>query len=236
MTQARGGALIPWLVAGGWSAPLCVFVAAMGARGGLWSADLALDRLTFQLAPALAGVGVVCGLVLAAKAARRPRALGLLAAATLVAASGTAAGLALRWDDFRGTAGWDVATDVADPPGFSRLLAQRRAADGADAANAPVGTADCPGASAAPTQAAPEAARRALEQAGFAVIGTAPFRAEGERSGFWFGVTHDAVIRIRPGRTDVRVTSRSGRADGGEACRLATALSRSLAADQAAGR
>ena len=92
------------------------------------------------------------------------------------------------------------------------------------------------GGAGAPTQAAPEAARRALEQAGFSVIGTAPFRAEGERKGFWYGLSHDAVIRIRPGRTDVRVTAREARADGGEACRLASELARALAADQSTGR
>ena len=236
MARRGGGGLIPWLVAGGWSAPLLIFVAAMGARAGIWSADFALDRLTFQAGAVLAGAGLACGLILAAKAVRRPRALGLLAAVSLVAAAGTGAGLWLRWDAFSGPGRWDVSSDPADPPGFSRLLSQRRAADGAASVGAPAGPDACPGAAAAPTQAAPEAARRALEQAGFSVIGTAPFRAEGERKGFWYGLSHDAVIRIRPGRTDVRVTAREARADGGEACRLASELARALAADQSTGR
>jgi hypothetical protein len=64
-------------------------------------------------------------------------------------------------------------------------------------------------------------------------VGT--IRVEGERRGFWFGLGHDAVVRIRPGRTDVRVTARTARAQGDEACRRAAAVARGLAADQPTG-
>ena len=60
--------------------------------------------------------------------------------------------------------------------------------------------------------------------AGFDVLGSGVGRADGVRTGFWFGFQYDAVVRIRPGRTDVRVTAREDRPDGGEACRLAQAI------------
>jgi hypothetical protein len=224
-----------WLIAGAASAGLTLFVAALGTRAGLWDAGIGLDLLTFRVVPALVVVGLICALVLAVRAARRPKTLGVVAALALLAVGGVAAGLALRWSDFQGTGVWDVTSDAGDPPGFSRLLADRRTRGGAAAASAPTGPDVCPGAAFAPTQVAPETAARALEEAGFTVIGAAPFRAEGERRGFWFGLGHDAVVRIRPGRTDVRVTARTARAQGDEACRLAAAVARGLAADQPTG-
>jgi len=77
-------------------------------------------------------------------------------------------------------------------------------------------------------QIAPTAAIYALEQAGFTLRGAGVGRADGSRKGFWFGVDHDAVIRIRPGRTDIRVAARDHRPHGGEACRMATAISETL--------
>ena len=77
-----------------------------------------------------------------------------------------------------------------------------------------------------PARAAEAAA--ALEAAGFTVRGAAPFRADGAREGFWFGLTYDAAIRIRPGRTDVRVAQREGVKVGDEACRLARAITSGL--------
>ena len=71
---------------------------------------------------------------------------------------------------------------------------------------------------------APGVAGYALKEAGFEVAGIGVGRADGSHDSFWFGFTHDAVVRIRPGRTDVRVTARDDRDDGGEACRLATKI------------
>ena len=79
------------------------------------------------------------------------------------------------------------------------------------------------------TQVAPASAVWALQEAGFSVQGRVNVgRAAGSHRGFWFGTVHDAVIRIRPGRTDVRVAARDDRAHGGEACRLATRISTAL--------
>jgi len=219
-----------WLVAGALAGPLCVFVASMGARGGLWSPDFALDVLTFRAAAGLTALGAACALALAFQSMRRPRAVGLAAAAAVLAVGAMAAGLGLRWSVFNDLQAWDVTSDREDPPGFSDVLARRRTAEGAARAPSPAGTQACPAAVSVPSQLTPEAASAALEDAGFTVIGAAPFRAEGERRGFWFGLAHDAVVRIRPGRTDLRVTARTARAQGEETCRLASALSRALAA------
>ena len=77
-------------------------------------------------------------------------------------------------------------------------------------------------------QVAPQVAGWALQEAGFTVLGSGVARADGERDGFWFGFGHDAVIRIRPGRTDIRVAARDDRPHAGEACRLATRISELL--------
>lgn len=222
------------LIAGALAGAATVFVAALGTRAGVWDADFALGTLTFVVAPVLTAIGVICAVVLAVWSMRRPRALLLAAIVAVLAVGGTAAGLGLRWQAFHGPAAWDVTSDPTDPPGFSRLLAQRRATDGAARAVSPAGPQACRGAVSTPSQLAPERAAAALEAAGFTVIGSAAFRAEGERRGFWFGLAHDAVVRIRPGRTDVRVTARSARAQGGETCRLAAALSRAIAAQAGA--
>jgi hypothetical protein len=219
-----------WLLGGAVLGPTTILIAALGTRAGLWSADFGLDALTFLLAPALTAVGAICAIVLAMWSMGRRRSMALAAIAAVLAVGGTAAGLFLRWDAFHGMQAWDVTSDAEDVPGFSRLLASRRAGDGAAAATSPSGSQSCAGAVSVPSQLAPQAAVAALEDAGFTVIGSAPFRAEGERSGFWFGLSHDAVVRIRPGRTDLRVTARNERAQGDETCRLASALSRALAA------
>lgn len=219
-----------WLVAGALAGPLCVFAASMGTRGGFWSPDFALDVLTFRVGAGLTAMGAVCIVVLAFQSMRRPKAVGLAAAVSVLAVGATAAGLILRWPAFNELQAWDVSSDRDDPPGFSRILAGRRAAEGAARAPSPAGPQACPGAVSVPSQLTPEAASAALEDAGFTVIGAAAFRAEGERRGFWFGLAHDAVVRIRPGRTDLRVTARTARAQGEETCRLASALSRALAA------
>lgn len=123
----------------------------------------------------------------------------------------------------------EAASDWGEPLGFSGVIRSQRQRAGA-APLAASHAAACPEALPAQTQVAPEVGEAALEAAGFTVVGTSPFRIEGTREGFWFGFTQDAVLRIRPGRTDVRVSGREARPDGGEACRLAGAISESLRA------
>ena len=120
----------------------------------------------------------------------------------------------------------NVSTNLAEVPGFGDLGDER----GGQGPGPVVGAEACPGALPVMRQIAPTAAIYALEQAGFTLRGAGVARADGSREGFWFGFDHDAVIRIRPGRTDIRVAARDHRPHGGEACRMATAISETLRA------
>ena len=205
-------------------APVFVLVAALGTRTGLWSYEIGHDLLAMRIGAGLAAFGAVAALALVVFALRRRASpwLAALAVAVSVATLG-----AYAWQVSRVMAGPpdDISTDMAEVPGFGALDARRGAAvrgrtGGADA---------CPGAVPAMTQVAPASAVWALQEAGFSVQGGVTVsRVAGTHRGFWFGTVHDAVVRIRPGRTDVRVAARDGRAHGGEACRLATRISENL--------
>lgn len=216
-TSKGGGIRILLAVAA--AAPVLVFLAIVGARVAVWSPAFAFDTLTMIVARylALAGVGAAAlAVVLALKDLKR-RAVFAIAAVAL--AGTTLAGFLVQQARFAEAAPVDVSTSVSDVPGFSSLIQARREREGA--INSPGPTA-C--AATTPTQMAPEAAAAALKAAGFTVVGSAAFRAEGSHEGFWFGFVHDAVIRIRPGETDVRVTAREGVAQGPVACELAAAI------------
>jgi len=207
-------------------APLLVFIAAAGVKTGAWDRAFAFDVLTLKAAWALAWVGAaaaVGALILAFGAWKRA---GLFAALAIVVA-GLTIGQFLRHDAGikANLSSQDVSTNPADPPVFSRqIMAVRPAGDAALMARWAQQGARCPAAVSVPTQVAPGVAGYALKEAGFEVAGIGVGRADGSHHSFWFGFTHDAVVRIRPGRTDVRVTARDGRDDGGEACRLATRI------------
>lgn len=205
-------------------APLLVLVAALGTRTGLWSYGIGHDLLAWRVGVGLAAFGAVAALALVIFALRR-RASGWMAAFAVLVSAATIGVYA--WQASRLAAGLpdDISTDLAEVPGFGRLDA-RRGAGGPDRTG---GVDVCPGAVPAPVQVPPGSAAWALQESGFALDGgVSVARAAGTHRGFWFGVTHDAVIRIRPGRTDVRVAARDGRPHGGEACRLATRISERL--------
>lgn len=209
------------------AAPLLVMIAAMGTHLGLWDWRIGWSLLTWKAGPGLAGVGLVAAAVAVFCAVKRPRGAGLAALLAVLAAGGTAGVYGWAWTNGNapGASGGfgDVTSDPDDPPVFARTLSQRRAAAGAPPLTPAGGFSGCD-LPFAPTQAAPEVAAWALDQAGFAVLGSGVGRADGTRTGFWFGFEYDAVVRIRPARTDIRVTAREDRPDGGEACRLAKAV------------
>ncbi|WP_298745781.1 DUF1499 domain-containing protein [uncultured Brevundimonas sp.] len=219
--RGEGGHLLAALAC---LAPLTVLVAALGARTGLWSYAVGHDLLTLRVGLALAGLGGGAALALLVAALRR-RAPLWLALAALAVAAGTAGVYA--WQMSRGLSAPpdDISTDMAEIPGFGALEARR----GAARPDRTGGVESCPGAVPAMTQVAPASAVWALQESGFTLQGNVTVaRAAGTRRGFWFGTVHDAVIRIRPGRTDVRVAARDGRPHGGEACRLAARISERL--------
>ena len=220
----RGGAGRQGLAALTLAAPLLVFIAALGTRTGQWSYGFGHDLLAMRVGPALAGLGALAALALLIMALRRRASLGL----AFVAAAVSAATIGVyAWQMSRIASGPpdDISTDMMEVPGFGELDARR----GGSGPSGRAGVEACPGAVPAMTQIAPASAVWALQEAGFSVQGGVGVGgARGVHRGFWFGTVHDAVIRIRPGRTDVRVAARDERPHGGEACRLASRISEAL--------
>lgn len=219
---------LAWLgFAGAAVSPLVVFLAVIALRLGLVSLETALDLITLKIAWVLSWLGVI-GAGLAVWMSRGAGRGGWIPAALAVLAAVATLGVfAHHFQQARAaTSRPDVFTNAEDPPGFRDSIMQARRAEGApslDLWSADPGT--CAGAVAAMTQVAPGVAGYGLQEAGFRISSLGVARADGVRTGFWFGRTYDAVLRIRPGRTDVRVTARDNRpSDEGEACRLATKI------------
>ena len=208
------------------AAPVLVLVAALGTRLGAWPVGIGYDLLTLKVGWFLSFVGAAAALAGLVLAFGNFRKLGLLATAAGLIAGATLGGFI--WQKGRLSAGpvENVSTDLTEVPGFGDLGDER----GGQGPGPVVGAEACPGALPVMRQIAPTAAIYALEQAGFTLRGAGVARADGSREGFWFGFDHDAVIRIRPGRTDIRVAARDHRPHGGEACRMATAISETLRA------
>jgi len=205
-------------------APLFVLVAAGGTRFGLWSYETGHDLLMMRIGVGLATMAVLASLALLVAALRRRASLRLAALAVIVSAL-TLGGL--WWHMTRTASGPpdDISTDIAEIPGFGPLGGRR----GNGGAVETGGAEACPGAVPVMTQVAPQTAAWALQESGFSLQGSVTVaRAAGTHRGFWFGTVHDAVIRIRPGRTDVRVAARDNHPHAGEACRLATQISQRL--------
>ena len=223
--KGSGGGLI--LVAAALAAPLLVLAAVLGAQAGLWSRFFAFEVLTLSVGRYLALAGVAAAALCVVVALKDIGRRWPFAAVAVVAAGATLALFLMQQARFAIDAPIDVSTNAADPPGYSRLIMAQRQAEGAVAVSTPQGS-GCPAAVSLPTQVSPKAAKDALERAGFKVVVATLFRAEGVHDGLWFGFTHDAVVRIRPGETDVRVTAREGVAQGDEACRMASRIVASL--------
>ncbi len=223
-TQARTAEIrLRWLTLAAFAAPLLVLVAVFGTRLGLWSAGFGLEVLTLKIGRILAFAGLAAALVAVILSMKDMKRRGLYAAVSLVVAGAVVALFMVQGQRFAVPAPNDVTTDAAEPPAFSRAVLAMRGGQGEATPSVA-----CPDLVSVSRQVAPETAAAALEAAGFTVRGAAPFRADGAREGFWFGLTYDAAIRIRPGRTDVRVAQREGVAVGDEACRLARAITDGL--------
>jgi hypothetical protein len=224
--QARTAEIrLRWLTLVAFATPLLVLAAVFGTRLGLWSAGFGLEVLTLKIGRILAFAGLAAALVAVIIAMKDMKRRGLYAAVSLIVAGATIALFLVQERRFAVSAENDVTTDVAEVPAFSRAVVAMRGGQGSGEGGASVA---CPGLVHVSRQVAPETAAAALSAAGFTVRGAAPFRADGAQEGFWFGLTYDAAIRIRPGRTDVRVAQREGVKVGDEACRLARAITDGL--------
>mgnify|MGYP001762614863 CR=1 FL=1 len=211
-------AVLPWLTALA-AAPLVLIVAAVAAtRFGGVDLAVAYDLLTWTVARILAWIGLAGALVAAILALRDLKGRGLYALAAVVLAGATVAGFVWRQGRDAPPAPQDVTTNVQEPPVFSRAAALHRGST----------PASCDAVVAVPSQVLAQQAASALVDAGFVVNRASTFEVEGAHQGAWFGFVNDAVVRIRPGRTDIRVAARDPRPDGGAACRLAARIAEGL--------
>jgi hypothetical protein len=191
------------------AAPLLTFIAVLLTRNGVVALDFGLDVLTLRVAWGLAGVAVGFALLSLALSLPQFRRLGLPSVAILVVSLAVAAAFFVQSRAIAVAGPLDVSTDLTEPPAVP------------GASGAPVA---CPGVAAVMTQVAPAKATEALQAAGFSVTESQLFRSRGVRGGFWFGMGHEAVVRIRPDRTDVRVVARYDHTDGGATCKIAADL------------
>lgn len=215
-------AVLPWLTALA-AAPAVLIVAAIAAtRFGGVDLSVSYDLLTWTVARILAWIGLAGALAAAVLALRDLKGRGLYALAALVLAGATVAGFVWRQGQDATPNPRDVTTNVDEPPAFSRVAALH-------AGSTPQ---TCPDLSAVPTQVLAQQATSALVDAGFVVTRTTTFQVEAVHEGAWFGFVSDAVVRIRPGRTDIRVAARDDRPNGGATCRLATKVAQNLEAER----
>jgi len=207
-------AALPWLVALTAVAPVLV-VAAMAATlfGGV-DRTITYDLLTWTVARILAWAGLAAALVAVILALRDVERRGVLAGVALVLAGATIAVFLYQEHQLARPTPRDVVTHVDEPPAFTRLARWHP-----DASQV-VGAEACPAARSVPTQVLAQQATSALVDAGFPIVRASTFEVEGVHEGAWFAFPYDAVVRIRPGRTDIRVAARDPRPDGGATCRL----------------
>lgn len=193
-------------------APMLVLLAVALTRTGVVSVEVGLDLMTMTAARMIAFAALAVALIATVPAARNFRAGGVYALAAL-ALSGVTVGLFVFQAQRLGQASpVDVSTNPGDPPPLRAGMAHRGAPR------------TCAGVVAVPSQIAPERVTTALQDNAFTVARARLFQIEAGRQAFWFGRRYDAVVRIRPGRTDLRVTAQGDRPDGGATCRLARAL------------
>lgn len=197
------------------AAPLLTFIAVLLTRNGFVSLDTGLDVLTLKVAWGLAGVAVGAAILTVVLSLPQFGRLGLPSTAILIVSLAVVAAFFVQSRTIAVAGPLDVATDLTEPPAVP------------GASGTPVA---CPDVQAVMTQVAPEKATEALQAAGFSVTESQLFRSRGVRDGFWFGMGHEAVVRIRPGRTDVRVVARYDHTDGGATCKVAAKLVAALQA------
>ncbi|QTC91690.1 hypothetical protein [Brevundimonas goettingensis] len=213
--RARLGVLIAAL------APLTAFAALLGFKFNVWSISFALDVLTLKVVPVLAVIGVFGALYAAFAALAERRYAGSLGLAAVVISLLTIGAFGWHYAlarDARG--GGDVSTNAADSPYYPERVIAARARDHAAPVPALADAGGCE-VSFLPTQVAPSVAAYGLDKAGFDIPAAGVGGGSGTLITFWYNRTYDAVVRIRPGRTDVRVTARDPDHDQGKACRLA---------------
>ena len=218
--------LILWLTALTAVAPVLVVAAVAATQFGGVSLAVAYDLLTWTVARGLGWGALAAAVAVGILALRDLRRRGVFALIALTLAGGTVGVFQFQAYRLAQPNPRDVSTNVAEAPRFNALADLHPGA--ADVQGAPA----CPGAQAVPSQMLAQQAVSALVDAGFPVARAATFEVEGVHEGAWFGFPYDAVVRIRPGRTDVRVVARDPRPDGGATCRLTAKIVANLEAQR----
>ena len=209
--KARSQALAALVVA--FIAPVIVVLSAFATRLGMLPVDTAVDIFTMSIARIVAFAApavAVVALIMTRRHWQRSAKYGLAA----LVVSGVTLGLfEFQTRQMAVMTPLDVSTDRSQPPVLRLQTGLPET---------------CVGLAPVETQLLPEAATWALQEQGFTITRAGLFEVAGSRQGFWFGRRYDAVVRIRPGRTDLRVAAGGRRADGGAVCRQALALAASL--------
>lgn len=218
--------LILWLTALTAVPPVLVVAAVAATRFGGVSLEITYDLLTWTVARSLGWLALAAAFAVAVLALRDLGRRGLFALIALSLAGATVGVFQFQAHRLAQPNPRDVSTNPTEPPRFNAL-------DDLHPGGANVqGAAACAGAMAVPSQLLAQQAVSALVDAGFPVVRAATFEVEGVHEGAWFGFPYDAVVRIRPGRTDVRVVARDPRPDGGAACRLTAKIVANLEAER----
>ena len=197
------------------TAPLMVLVAVLATRLGWISLETGLGVIALNLGSVMAWAGLAAAL-LSVLLMLKNRNLWLYALTAMLVAGGTFGVYKYQLSRI-GPDPRDVTSNADDVPGFGRtMLSDRRAAR-----VLPSSSVACEGLHAIESQLSPDVVAWALKQSGVTVMGSSPFRVDGWQEGMWFGIQHDVTVRIRPGRTDVRVAARDKMPIGPRACDLA---------------
>lgn len=207
-------------------APVLVVAAVAMAQFGHVSLAIAYDLLTWTIARALGWVGLAAALAVLILALRDVRRRGAFALIALVLGGGTVGVFLFQAHRLAQPTPRDISTHAAEPPRYTRLAELHPNAADVE------GPESCPAARSIPSQILAQQAVSALVDAGFPVVRAATFEVEGVHEGAWYGFSYDAVVRIRPGRTDVRVAARDPRPDGGATCRLMAKIVSNLEAER----
>lgn len=209
--RARSQALAALIAA--FIAPVIVVLSAFAARLGLMTVDIALDIFTLAVAQIMAFAAPAVALVVLFMTRGHWKRTAKYGVSALLVSAVTLGMFLYQKQRMAVPTPLDVSTHATDAP---RLGLQAG------------GVRTCDGLKPVETQILPEAATWALQEQGFVITRAGLFEVEGSRQGFWFGRRYDAVVRIRPGRTDLRLATEGQRADGGAVCRQALALAGSL--------
>ena len=207
--------LISLLVIVVFVAPLTLLVSIYGTRLGYFDIATGFGFIGLKLVPILSWVSLgagalACLLLLRDRSAWPMAVIGLLIGVVMVG------GVAYQTRSY-GSAPRDVTTNLDDVPAFAGRLAHERRN-----MRAPEHVSQtCEGLDPVNSQLAYESVAWGLDRAGVTVMGASPFRVDGWTEDNFYGVRHDVTVRIRPGRTDVRVSGRDSLPIGDQACELA---------------